>query len=79
MAGSLSDISSLKEVEEELTRAARLDSLRELVIHPWASQGPEGPLFRLAALRAALERRAGRRQAYLTQRALSWQSFMSGL
>ena len=36
--------------------AARLDSLRELVIHPWASQGPEGPLFRLAALRAALER-----------------------
>ena len=36
--------------------AARLDSLRELVLRPWAAVGRDDAHLRLAALRAALER-----------------------
>ena len=36
--------------------AVRLDSLRELALHPWASHDRDGAQLRLAALRAALER-----------------------
>jgi hypothetical protein len=36
--------------------AARLDSLRELALHPWGSLDQEGLRMRLTALRAALER-----------------------
>jgi len=36
--------------------AVRLDGLRDLVLHPWASPGSDGPHLRMAALRGALER-----------------------
>jgi hypothetical protein len=36
--------------------AARLDGLRELVLHPWAGLDHDGARLRLAALRAAIER-----------------------
>jgi hypothetical protein len=39
--------------------AGRLDSLRELVLHPWASMGSDGMHLRMATLRGALERLEG--------------------
>jgi len=36
--------------------AARLDALRDLVLHPWAAVDRDGSHLRLAALRASLER-----------------------